>query len=198
MERTETVFPQPLLFSTVSKVNYFPQRLDVQDSRILEHGYMWKNGSSSVLVSTHNPELVLCFVFFFSMSGVNWHGMWEAGTRVIYKQRSFRSEMALWGDCRALELMVLSYSGNKLTAAFSYGLRQPILQCTGEAILVKQCVVLGQIPLMVGAQAMQLCCPAQSRTWLINHSLQLTRQAAVPVTPQMVVLCSAGGLNSGT
>lgn len=65
MERTETVFPQPLLFSTVSKVNYFPQRLDVQDSRILEHGYMWKNGSSSVLVSTHNPELVLCFVFFF-------------------------------------------------------------------------------------------------------------------------------------
>lgn len=49
--------------------------------------------------------------------------MWEAGTRVIYKQRSFGSEMALWGDCRALELMVLSYSGNKLTAAFSYGLR---------------------------------------------------------------------------
>lgn len=65
MERTETVFPQPLLFSTVSKVNYFPQRLDVQDSRILEHGCMWKNGSSSILVSTHNPELVLCFVFFF-------------------------------------------------------------------------------------------------------------------------------------
>lgn len=124
--------------------------------------------------------------------------MWEAGTRGIDKQRSFRSEMALWGDCRALEFMVLAYSGNKLTAAFSYGLRQPIRQCTGEAILVKQIVILGQIPLMVGAQAMQLCCPAQNRTWLINHSLQLTRQAAVTVTPQTVLLCSAGGLNSGT
>lgn len=122
------------------------------------------------------------FFFFISMSGVNWHGIWEAGTRGTYKQRSFRSEMALWGDCRALVLMVLACSGNKLTAAFSYGLKQPILKHTGEAIVVKQCVTLGQIPLLVRAQAMQLCCPAQNRTWLINHSLQLTRQTVVTVT----------------
>lgn len=43
-----------------------------------------------------------------------------------------RAEMTQLGCCETVVLMVLALFGNKLTAAFPYGLRQPILKCTEE------------------------------------------------------------------
>lgn len=43
-----------------------------------------------------------------------------------------RAEITQLGCCETVVLMVLALFGNKLTAAFPYGLRQPILKCTEE------------------------------------------------------------------